>query len=95
MLRGPVSDAQCTLGNDNPLTLHLRSELADTLAYLGATDKSGGGIDNLRTALAMHDDVYKRTRQIFGAMHPMTQRRQRYLEGFRARVAQAEAALNP
>ena len=54
--------------------------LADTLACLG-------GIDNLRAAVAMREDVYKRTRQIFGALHPMTQRRQRRLESFREAVA--------
>ena len=47
-----------------------------------------GGIDNLRAAVAMREDVYKRTRQIFGALHPLTQRRQRRLESFRAAVAQ-------
>ena len=45
------------------------------------------GIDNLRAAVAMREDVYKRTRQIFGALHPMTQRRQRRLESFREAVA--------
>ena len=84
MLRGPISDAQRTLGNDNTLTLNLRSVLADTLACLG-------GIDNLRAAVAMREDVYKRTRQVFGALHPKTQRRQRSLEEFRAALAQAEA----
>ena len=80
LLRGPISDAQRTFGNDNEYTLDLRSVLADTLACLG-------GIDNLRAAVAMREDVYKRTRQIFGALHPMTQRRQRRLESFREAVA--------
>jgi len=80
LLRGPISDAQHTFGNDNEYTLDLRSVLADTLACLG-------GIDNLRAAVAMREDVYKRTRQIFGALHPMTQRRQRRLESFREAVA--------
>ena len=80
MLRGPISDAQRTFGNDNPLTLNLRSVLADTLGCLG-------GIDNMRAAVVMREDVYKRTRQIFGALHPMTQKRQRRLEEFRAALA--------
>ena len=84
LLRGPISDAQRTLGNDNTLTLNLRSVLADTLACLG-------GIDNLRAAVAMREDVYKRTRQIFGALHPKTQRRQRSLEAFRAALADVQA----
>ena len=62
--------------------------LADTLACLG-------GIDNLRAAVAMREDVYKRTRQILGALHPMTQRRQRRAEKLRAAFARAEATLNP
>ena len=81
LLRGPISDAQRTFGNDNEYTLDLRSVLADTLACLG-------GIDNLRTAVVTREDVYKRTRQIFGALHPTTQRRKRRLEEFRAALAQ-------
>ena len=69
------------------LTLDLRSVLADTLACLG-------GIDNLRAAVAMREDVYKRTRQIFGALHPMTQRRQRRLEEYRAAVAQGYTTVH-
>ena len=62
----------------------MSSVLADTLACLG-------GIDNLRAAVAMREDVYKRTRQIFGALHPKTQRRQRSLEAFRAALADVQA----
>ena len=87
LLPGPISDAQRTLGNDNEHTLNLRAELADTLACLG-------GIDNLRAAVAMREDVYKRTRQIFGALHPMTQRRQRRLEEYRAAVAQGYTTVH-
>ena len=58
--------------------------LADTLACLG-------GIDNLSAAVAMREDVYKRTRQIFGPLHPKTQRRQRSLEVFRAALADVQA----
>jgi hypothetical protein len=84
LLRGPISDAQRTLGNDHSLTLNLRSVLADTLAWHAAMH---GGIEDLRTAVVMREDVYKRTRQIFGALHPMTQKRQRRLEEFRAALA--------
>ena len=84
LLHGSISDAQRTLGDNHKLTLDLRSVLADTLACLG-------GIDNLRAAVAMREDVYKRTRQIFGALHPKTQRRQRSLEVFRAALADLQA----
>ena len=50
-----------------------------------------GGIDNLSAAVAMREDVYKRTRQIFGPLHPKTQRRQRSLEVFRAALADIQA----
>ena len=80
LLRGPISDAQRTFGNDNPLTLNLRSVLADTLGCLG-------GIDNMRAAVVMREDVYNRTRQIFGPLHPITQRRQGRAEQFRAALA--------
>ena len=84
LLHGSISDAQRTLGDNHKLTLDLRSVLADTLACLG-------DIDNLRAAVAMREDVYKRTRQIFGALHPKTQRRQRSLEVFRAALADVQA----
>ena len=84
LLHGSISDAQRTLGDNHKLTLDLRSVLADTLACLG-------DIDNLRAAVAMREDVYKRTRQIFGPLHPKTQRRQRSLEVFRAALADVQA----
>ena len=54
--------------------------LADTLGCLG-------GIDNMRAAVVMREDVYNRTRQIFGPLHPITQRRQGRAEQFRAALA--------
>ena len=71
------------LGSDEERMLVTQGNL-DTLACLG-------GIDNLRAAVAMREDVYKRTRQIFGALHPKTQRRQRSLEVFRAALADLQA----
>ena len=59
--------------------------------YCDATCQHDHGIDNLSAAVAMREDVYKRTRQIFGPLHPKTQRRQRSLEVFRAALADVQA----
>ena len=47
-------------------------------------------IEDLRMAVAMHEDVSKRTRQIFGVAHPSTKRRQAHWELLRSVLARAQ-----
>ena len=93
MLREPISVARRAFGEQNIITIDLHSVLAEAL--LGIAMSGVGGIEDLRAGVAMCEDVYKRTRQILGALHPMTQRRQRRAEKLRAAFARAEATLNP
>ena len=85
--RVPNLDARRNFTDDHYLTLGLRCFLADALIGLG-------DIDNLRAAVPIREDVLKRTRQVFGKLHPLTRMRQDRLErarlGLRVALARAE-----
>ena len=83
-LREPIVDARRNCNDDHTITLGLRCFLADALTGLG-------DIDNLRAAVPIREDVLKRTRQVFGKLHPLTRIRQDRLERVRAVLARAEA----
>ena len=84
-IRGPLSDARRTLGDDNSLTLHLRAVLADILVRAG----------DLREAVTLREDILKRSRRLLGELHPATQRRQAGLDNVRELLARAEATPTP
>ena len=89
MLREPISVAQRTFGDQHIITIDLHSQLAEAL--LGISVSGIGGIEDLRAAVAMREDVLKRTRQVLGAGHPITQCRQRRMESLWENLAEAEA----
>ena len=86
-LRTPILDARRAFGDDHYITLDLRYQLADAHARMFNESRD---IEDLRMAVAMHEDVQKRTRQIFGVAHPATKKRQAHLECFQAALARAE-----
>ena len=65
------------------MTLALGSLLADSLVYNEPT------IDGLREAIAMREDICKRSRRLLGGAHPTTQTRQRALDHVRSTLARA------
>ena len=83
ILREPLSDARRALGDDNEMTLALGSLLADSL--VNARDIPT--VDDVREAIAIREDIYKRSRRLLGDAHPNTQIRQRALDGARSYLA--------
>ena len=86
-LRTPILDARRALGDDHYLTLDLCYQLGDAHARIFNESRD---IEHLRVAVAMHEDVSKRTRQIFGVAHPSTKRRQAHWELLRSVLARAQ-----
>ena len=83
ILREPLSDARRALGDDHHLTFKLRGLLADSLANA----ETSPSLDDLREAIAIREDVCKRSRRVLGGEHPDTQRRQTALRDIRLYLA--------
>ena len=83
ILRKPLSDARRALGDDHDLTLALGSLLADSLVSAGTSPT----VDDLREAIAIREDIFKRSRRLLGVSHPFTKRRQRALDSNRSVLA--------
>ena len=83
ILRKPLSDARRALGDDHDLTLALGSLLADSLASTGTSPT----VDDLREAIAIREDICKRSQRLLGRSHPNTQIRQRALDYARSYLA--------
>ena len=83
ILREPLLDARRALGDDHDMTLMLGSLLADSLAGPGTSPTVG----NLREAIALQEDICKRSRRLLGRSHPYTQIRQRALDEAKHYVA--------
>ena len=83
ILREPLSDARRALGDDHHLTFKLRGLLADSLANA----ETSPSLDDLREAIAIREDVCKRSRRVLGGEHPDTQRRQTALRDIRRYLA--------
>jgi hypothetical protein len=83
ILREPLSEARRAFGDDHEMTLKLGSLLADSLVAPG-TERT---IDGLREAIAIREDVCKRSRRLLGGSHPQTQIRQRALDFARSALA--------
>ena len=83
ILRKPLSDARRTFGDDHEMTLGLRSLLADSLLGSGTSPT----IHHVREAIAIREDVCKRSRRLLGGAHPDTQRRQDALDDTRRILA--------
>ena len=75
------SNARRSLGDDHNLTLALRSLLADSLLNNEPT------LDGVREAIAIREDINKRSRRLLGGAHPATQIRQRALDFARSALA--------
>ena len=86
-LRTPILDARRAFGDDHYITLDLCCQLADAHARIFNESRD---IEDLRMAVAIHEDISKRTRQIFGAAHPLTKSRQAHLEVIRSAFARAQ-----
>ena len=82
-LREPLSDARKALGDDHNTTLGLGSLLADSLVSAGTSPT----VDDLREAIAIREDIFKRSRRLLGVSHPFTKRRQRALDSNRSVLA--------
>ena len=83
ILRKPLSDARRAFGDDHEQTLALGSLLADSLAGPGTSPT----VDDLREAIAIREDVCKRSRRLLGGSHPHTEKRQRALDSARSHLA--------
>ncbi len=83
ILRKPLSDARRAFGDDHEQTLALGSLLADSLAGPGTSPT----VDDLREAIAIREDICKRSRRLLGRSHPNTQIRQRALDSARSYLA--------
>ena len=82
-LREPLSEARRAFGDDHDITLKLSSLLADSLVGTGTSPT----VDDLREAIAIREDVCRRSRRLLGVSHPYTQIRQRALDGARSVLA--------
>jgi len=82
-LRKPLSDARRALGDDHDITLSLSALLGDSLVPVGTSPTA----NDLREAIAMREDLCKRTRRLLGGAHPTTQKRQRALDATRCYLA--------
>ena len=82
-LREPLSDSRRALGDDHEMTLGLKSLLADCMM----NTKTNPTVDDVREAIAIRDDVCKRSRRLLGRSHPSTQIRQRALDAARLHLA--------
>ena len=87
-LRTPILDARRAFGDDHYLTLDLCYQLGDAHARIFNESRD---IEDLRMAVAIHEDISKRTRQIFGVAHPLTKSRQAHSEVIRSAFARAQA----
>ena len=83
ILREPLSEARRAFGDDHDMTLMLGSLLADSLVSAGTSPT----VDDLREAIAIREDVCKRSRRLLGVSHPFTKRRQRALDSNRSVLA--------
>ena len=88
ILREPLSDARRALGDDHEMTLALGSLLADSLASTGTSPT----VDDLREAIAIREDICRRSRRLLGVSHPHTEKRQRALDSARSALANRESA---
>ena len=83
ILREPLSEARRAFGDDHDITLKLSSLLADSLVGTGTSPT----VDDLREAIAIREDILKRSRRLLGVAHPATQKRQRALDDARDYLA--------
>ena len=88
ILREALSEARRALGDDHQMTLMLSSLLSDSLLR-AKSRQSRPTIDDLHEAIAIGEDVCKRTRRLLGESHPTTRRRQRALDHVRSTLARA------
>ena len=88
ILRGPLSDARRAFGDDHEMTLMLGSLLADSLVGAGTNPT----VDAVREAIAIREDIFRRSRRLLGVSHPHTQKRQRALDSARSALANHESA---
>ena len=86
ILREALSEARRALGDDHQMTLMLRSLLSDSLLR-ARSRRSRPTIDDLHEAIAIGEDICKRSRRLLGASHPATQQRQRALDAARIYLA--------
>ena len=83
ILREPLSHARRALGDDHEHTLQLSSLLADSLVSPGTSPT----LDDLHEAIAMREDICKRSRRLLGESHPASRRRQDALDFARSVLA--------
>ena len=83
ILHEPLSAARRAHGGDHHLTLKLTGLLADSLANA----KASPSLDDMREAIAIREDICKRSRRVYGGAHPDTQRRETALRDARRYVA--------
>ncbi len=83
ILREPLSEARRAFGDDHEHTLQLSSLLADSLVSAGTSPT----LDDVREAIAIREDVCKRSRRLLGESHPASRRRQDALDGARNALA--------
>jgi len=83
ILREPLSDARRAFGDDHEITLMLGSLLADSLVGAGTNPT----VNDLREAIAIREDVCRRSRRLLGVSHPHTEKRQRALDSARSALA--------
>ena len=88
LLLNSIADARRAFGDNHTLMLDLRNLLACAHAR---TFNESRDIEDLRMAVAIHEDIVKRTRQIFGVAHPLTKSRQAHSDVIRSAFARAQA----
>ena len=86
ILREALSEARRALGDDHQMTLMLSSLLSDSLLR-AKSRQSRPTIDDLHEAIAILEDVWKRSRRLLGGSHPHTDTRQRALDDARRFLA--------
>ena len=83
ILREPLSEARRAFGDDHEITLMLGSLLADSLVGAGTNPT----VDDVREAIAIREDICRRSRRLLGVSHPHTEKRQRALDSARLYLA--------
>ena len=84
-LRDRIPEATRSLGKDHGTTLRLERMHAQCLYR-----NDGASRDDITTAIATLEELYRRITRIYGATHPQTRGTQDYLEKARETLARLE-----
>ena len=89
ILRESIPASKRLFGSDHNLTLNIRQSYARTLYLAGSASRT-----DLREAVAVMNDVVRRSRRVNGTHHPKTLENESALRGAKAALALAEDSSN-